>query len=113
MPAIHAPAATAVTVRTTWRVPPAKTARRIRMRSVNENSIPMVKRRRTTPISASASTVVVSCTIPRAWGPATIPARRKSTIPGTFRREVTKMIAMERANMMMTLSRMAVSMGAS
>ncbi|MBI2081844.1 MAG: hypothetical protein HYT86_09025 [candidate division NC10 bacterium] len=55
-------AAVAAMVARTWAVPPPQTARPIWLRRVRENSIPMVKRRRTTPISASTSTEWTSAT---------------------------------------------------
>lgn len=76
----------------TWSPPPTKMSRAMRARRSRLNSIPMVKRRSTTPISAAALMSWGSRTIPSALGPMMTPASRKLTMGTSPSRKETKAI---------------------
>ena len=71
-------------VRKTCKEPPMRTWRFRRNNSLRENSRPMVKRRRTTPISASSSTSCTLLTRCRPCGPTRAPVTRKPMMVGSF-----------------------------
>jgi hypothetical protein len=92
-------AKTAKIVRITWSDPPTRTYFLIFRRSLRETSIPTVKRRRTTPISARTATCSDAFTRPSPWGPAKIPVSKKPTIVGARSLWKRKRTATDSTNM--------------
>jgi hypothetical protein len=73
-------------VKTPWSVPPMTRNRLIRKRLFKENSIPIVNRSNTTPISANVSTSAIEFINPNPWGPTRMPVRSNPTIAGIRKR---------------------------
>src|SRR5262245_3810333 len=77
------PVTTAI-VKAICNAPPKKILRGIDASCAIENSIPIVNRSRTIPISASVATPSTLGTKPKPCGPINTPASKKPTIAGTF-----------------------------
>lgn len=85
----------------TWRGPPTRVGRLIRRSLSKENSIPIAKRRSTTPTSARTSICSTSWTSRRPWGPATTPVAKNPTTTGIRSLWPAKMAIIEMRKMTM------------
>ena len=106
-PTTNAAAAVTATVSPICTKPPSTTCRPIVRSRPNENSMPIVKSSRMTPISASSSTRCTSPTSRSAFGPTRTPATMNPGSAGSLRRWNRRMTTSETAKMMARSSRTA------